>query len=343
MAHEIDFSLGKAAFTRVEGSEIAWHGLGQTTPVTASLDQWQQDAGLDWVANKQQVGILQDQTFLPIDNQMAIVRSDTHRVLSIKTDNRYQAHQPKEILEFFDRFIKANRLTMETAGALKGGRIIFALARMNDAFAINVGGVDKVLPYFLLGTSFDGSLATHGTPTAVRVVCANTHTQAVSEDYSKAISARQRHSAGFDPSGLQRALEASGVEFVARANLFNKMADHAMSSEEINNFFIKDILDIEPDDLSKYSNTGKPLVSTKSKALITLLQQSYMSAPGADIAKGTAWGAYNAVTHFCDHTARVRDTNLEGASAARLSSAWYGQGAKMKHQAIMRLSQMVAA
>lgn len=38
MAHELDFSTGKAAFARVTQSTPPWHGLGQEVDQNASLE-----------------------------------------------------------------------------------------------------------------------------------------------------------------------------------------------------------------------------------------------------------------------------------------------------------------
>ncbi|MCC5888652.1 MAG: DUF932 domain-containing protein, partial [Gammaproteobacteria bacterium] len=45
-------------------------------------------------------------------------------------------------------------------------------------------------------------------------------------------------------------------------------------------------------------------------------------------AKGTAWGLLNAVTEFVDHERRSRSSDY------RLDSAWFGQGAQLKSEAL---------
>jgi Domain of unknown function (DUF932) len=54
----------------------------------------------------------------------------------------------------------------------------------------------------------------------------------------------------------------------------------------------------------------------------------YESAPGQnlDTAKGTLWGALNAVTYYVDH---VRSRRAGG----RLDSAWFGAGSALKEKA----------
>ena len=59
---------------------------------------------------------------------------------------------------------------------------------------------------------------------------------------------------------------------------------------------------------------------------------------GADFAsaKGTAWGLLNAVTEFVDHKRRAK--NQEN----RLDSAWFGQGAQLKQQALSSALKLIA-
>ena len=53
----------------------------------------------------------------------------------------------------------------------------------------------------------------------------------------------------------------------------------------------------------------------------------FKSARGQDLktAKGTLWGAVNAVTHYTDHVRAAK-------SAERLDSAWFGLGASLKER-----------
>ena len=60
----------------------------------------------------------------------------------------------------------------ETAGALKGGRHIWMLARLPKT--LRAAGDDEIKPYVLLANSHNGTRALRMIPTTIRVVCANT-------------------------------------------------------------------------------------------------------------------------------------------------------------------------
>ena len=63
----------------------------------------------------------------------------------------------------------------------------------------------------------------------------------------------------------------------------------------------------------------------------------FNSAPGQqlDTAKGTLWGAVNAVTYYADH---IRS----GTDGDRLDSSWFGAGCALKDKAWAKASDLVA-
>jgi hypothetical protein len=61
----------------------------------------------------------------------AAYRSDTKAALSV-VSSRYQVVQPKEILEFYRDLTEISGFELETAGVLKEGKKIWALAKTNQ-------------------------------------------------------------------------------------------------------------------------------------------------------------------------------------------------------------------
>jgi len=104
-------------------------------------------------------------------DQKVIVRSDTHAPLSV-VSRRYQVVQPVEVLEFYRDLVEVGGFELETAGVLKGGRKLWALAKTGQEATLRGG--DRVKSYLLLATACDGTLATTAQFTSVRVVCNNT-------------------------------------------------------------------------------------------------------------------------------------------------------------------------
>ena len=87
--------------------------------------------------------------------------------------------QPHEVLEFYRDLTEAGGFELETAGVLKEGRKLWALAKTGQETLLRGG--DKVAAYLLLATSCDGKLRTTARFTSIRVVCNNTLQMAVGD------------------------------------------------------------------------------------------------------------------------------------------------------------------
>jgi len=106
-----------------------------------------------------------------------------------------------------------------------------------------------------------------------------------------------------------------------------QMAAYPMSPDEASSFFKRLLLQKNATALS-----GK--AEREHQSIISL----YRSAVGQELssAKGTLWGAVNAVTYYADH---VRF----GAGVDRLDSAWFGAGSALKEKTWVNASALVAA
>ncbi len=114
---------------------------------------------------------------------------------------------------------------------------------------------------------------------------------------------------------------------------FDMMANTAMSKDDVARYFAN-VLEINIADLDKVDANGKKLVSTKSDNILKMLAASYANAPGAAMAMGTAWGAFNAVTYYATHQKTVRDTTGSGENATRVASNLNGDAARLKVRAL---------
>ena len=84
-----------------------------------------------------------------MDDRFVLVRSDTHAALSIVSGD-YQIVQPTEVLEFYRELMRLYGYTLETAGALDGGRKVWALAKTDISGAADDHGEDQLAAYILL-------------------------------------------------------------------------------------------------------------------------------------------------------------------------------------------------
>jgi len=312
MAHEIAKTVnGKDAIAYV--GDTPWHGLGQQLTPNSPLEVWATEAGLDFQLQTSPIDWLtpHDIKHHRYHGKTVIYRTDTSDALGI-VSTRYKIVQPIEVLEFF-RDIIGSSAQLETAGVLRGGAHYWALAKMEGEF--NLAG-DKVNQYLLLASSADGSLATQARLTTVRVVCNNT--MQIAQSNGQAV--KVRHSSIFDPSEVKVKLGEINQNFKAFQTTAETLARIKLSSQQASKLFVS-ILGGSED---------KP-----SRQAARALQLFEGSGIGSDMesAKGTGWGALNAVTQLVDwENARTDD--------ARIRSAWFGYGANIKQQTLDALVTM---
>lgn len=309
--------------------ELPWHGLGQELTAGAPLEVWEQQAGMAWKVQRSKVRYFasRDSTVqLEIPDRHVLFRSDTKNHLGIVSD-RYQVVQPRQVLEFFAHVAEENRLTLETAGTLNGGRQYWALAKTGMQTAI--GGVDPLKAYVLLATSADGSMATQAQFTSVRVVCANTLAMAT-KGARDAI--RVKHSTKFDAQQVRMDLGLAQAAFEDFTITAARLASRPLSRAESMKILIQSVGDeVEFKRMIEEKKTVSEALEAQPNARIMAqimdLFQGKAYGSGLATANGTAWGLVNAATQYFDHDAgRTADT--------RIQSSWFGNNANRK-QAIV--------
>lgn len=309
MAHLIE--------TMAYANETPWHGLGNSLSPDSSIETWQEAAGLDWTVSKRSVefgvGLSDPHVF---KDKFVLARDSDHKPYSV-VSGRYKPVQPKEILEFFRDLVQMHGMQIETAGALKEGQRIWALAKTGEVH--KVLGVDQVDGYLLLATSYDGSFSTLAQFTSVRVVCNNT-LQMAFKDYTGRISIP--HFRTFDAEAIKSEMGIGRDAWAAYGRSLDVLAklrlDVAKATQVMEKVF--DVAGAEP----KTASVGALHVAK----VIDLFSGR---AIGADIAGKTGWGLLNGVTEYVDKHKRARN------QGNRLDSAWFGEGALLKQRALDEL------
>jgi phage/plasmid-like protein (TIGR03299 family) len=318
MAHMIDTTTGMAAIAFA--GQTPWHGLGQALTPDASIETWTREAGLNYTVNESPVLFQTDATTMPEEfkGRKVLHRSDTGGALAVVSDG-YRVVQPADVMGFFGKLVELGGFQMETAGVLSHGRRVWALAKVNQGADVIEG--DTVRPYVLLGTSYDGTMATVAKFTSIRVVCNNTITAALGREHGGTV--RVLHSERFNPDAVRMELGIMGDNWERFLVQSRKLAGETMSKVEAD-AFVTALL--EP-----FHNSRMDLKETRGyKRIMDLFSGQ---AIGADIpgVAGTRWAMLNSVTELVDHE-RGRSTNT------RIDSAWFGTGAVLKNKALELLS-----
>jgi len=309
MAHLID--------TMAYVGQTPWHGLGNILPPQQSLDIWLQSAGLDWTIEQSDVmfNVASDALHIrPYSDSKVLYRSDSLEPLSV-VSQRYKVVQPHEVLHFYQDLVEVGGFELETAGSLKGGRKLWALAKTGQD--ITLKGGDAVKSYLLLATSCDGTLCTTAQFTSLRVVCNNTLQMALNDNRG---AIKVPHSTQFNAVAVKEALGLGMSNWDLFQRSIKALSNRPVAPAEAVRFF-SDLLN-EPE------GGDDNIVLTRPAQK---LHELYLGAGmGSELtsSRNTAWGLVNAVTEYVDHHRRARSQDH------RLDSAWFGQGAQLKSQAL---------
>lgn len=319
MSHMIEFRNGKAQFAFA--GEACWHGLGTNVPADLSPDQIQKVAGLDWQVDKvplfANVGEVKAGTFkkLPTGHS-ALVRSDDNEVLDVITSD-WNPCQNDEAFQFFNDFIAAGDMTMETAGSLRGGKTVFALAKVKSGFSLSNG--DSVESYMLFTNPHEYGKSIDIRFTPVRVVCQNTMSMALGQKANKLF--RQGHRTVFNADKAKLALGIAQETLDKYRDAAEYLSSKSYTVESMTEYFSK-----------LFPITGKNLREKEVSRNVSELLEIVDVQPGHDLNPGTWWQAFNAVTFYTDHVAGHGEAGK--ANDNRAFNALYGRGADLKQEAL---------
>lgn len=307
MAHEVEQMAYAGA--------VPWHGLGNKVDSTMPLEVWQKEAGLDWEVEMRpsHYWSIKNGRFMTHKDRFSLVRNTDEHPMCI-VSNRYKPVQPKQILEFFRDLIGNFGMTIETAGSLRNGQRVWALAKTGQAY--KVMGVDKIDAYLMLATSYDLSFSTLAQFTSVCVVCNNTLQQSFKNHTGRVTIPHMRE---FDEKQVKNELGIGFGQWEAFTGACETLAriklDTVKACEVLDKVWKIDRGLLEP------ANSDTVHVNN----VISLFQGRGI---GADVRGQTGWGLVNAVTQYVDQNKRARSQDN------RLDSAWFGDGFNIKQRTV---------
>jgi len=296
MAHNLEEKNGQVAFA-LRGAP-AWHNLAQTTfgaddQVTtaqmldgALLSKW--DVRLEDIALPEGYTCDKPSYLVVRDNPFT---AGERNVLATVGD-RYHPYQNEELFAFGDNLLDGGGY-WESAGSIKGGRQVFGSLKLDKQIVLDPSGIaDKTDTYLLVTTSHDGSSAIQAMTTPVRVVCQNTLNMALA-GMKQSYKVRHTATAG---GRVDQARLALGLTF----NYLDKFEEEAQAlfattiSDKQFHDIVKALYPVPADDAGKAS-------VTKYESKIDTISDLYFTSPTQFGIKGTAWGAYNALTERVDY------------------------------------------
>jgi len=309
MAHELEIVNGQAQMAYV--GELPWHGLGTKVEQDLTPAQFQEVAGLNWTVEKQPIVTASG---VPIKNKEALVRTSDNTVLDV-VGTGWNPVQNSEAFEFFHDYVMAGDMEMHTAGSLKDGQMVWALAKTKESFELFNG--DQTDNYFLFTNPHQFGKSINIRMTPIRVVCNNTLTLSLSQDTDKMVTVNHRKA--FDPDMVK---EQMGIAH-EKMEQYKSMASFLGSKPATGDNVIQYFNEVFGAPAKEKEDGVLPFTSRNAKIAMENLQ----TQPGANFAEGSWWQAFNSVTYMTDH--------LQGREGdSRLQSAWYGRNRKVKLNAL---------
>lgn len=315
MAHELDVTAGRAA-VMVAGTP-AWHRLGVNVAEAQTSAEAIRLAALDWRVEQWPLVARHEGVEREVPGRVANVRSDTGGVLGV-VGRDYRVFQNADAFGFMDDLVGERLAMYETAGAIRGGRVVWVMARLPRT--VWASDDDPVHPYLLLCNSHDGTRALRLIPSSVRVVCSNTlHLALGRAAATDGLTIRHQQSLA---GRVREAREKLGL--VARrvdefAGQVRAMARRSMSGAALAAYFAGLVAD---------------RAEAEQKKLLARFAENFEGAtntlPGV---KGSLWAALNAATEWADHQSRVLGKSEVERADRRLGSIWFGSAADFKQKA----------
>jgi phage/plasmid-like protein (TIGR03299 family) len=326
MAHELSFKNNQAELLLADTG--AWHRLGQIVQGAFSASDAIQQV-IPWTAldlalyahapcDSPQAALAEQwgSKFFKSD-KVGIFRSDTGAHIGT-VGASYAIIQPVHMFDFVDTMIEGSGFHYDSAGALRGGSVLFISARVGQIDVLGSGDVTRTYLAFI--NSFDGSLAAQAYLTGTRIVCMNTlqfslgnvtgttlrfkHTKNVHHKMHAAHNLVQGVLA--TQQDLQTKLETLAQRKIIKRERYTAILDSLFPGE-----------------------------STKSENIKRDITALWSHNDGNAFPwEHTAYALYNAVTNYVDHS---RATRGDDRATSRAESAILGSGAALKAKALEQI------
>lgn len=322
MAHELEIVNGEAQMAYA--GDLPWHGLGTKVSNDLTPQQMMQKAGVDWRVQEVESFINFNDEMVPT-GQKSLVRETDGKILT-NVGKDWHPVQNEQAFEFFNEYVLAGDMEMHTAGSLKGGNYVWALAKVKESF--DLFGGDQVDSYMLFSNPhvYGKSIDIRFTP--IRVVCNNTLTFAINSQAQRAV--KVGHRTAFNADSVKATMGIAHEKFAKYKEMAQFLGQKRFSV----------------DSLMQYYNEVFPLTSGQTKqeevnadTISRMAKQAYSvleTQPGAEFAEGSWWQAFNSVTYVTDH--------MQGRNADnRLHSQWFGQNQLRKIKAAEKAVEFALA
>ncbi len=326
--------------------EAAWHGMGQIINDDLSAVEFGERTGMfDPITGEPLFWKDAAGTYREVPTHRANVRRATaEEILLGIVGVDYAICQDRELAEFTDTLAQSGKVTIESAGSIRGGKRVWFLAK-GEAFTI--GDKDTIWPYLLVSNAHDGTQAIRVTPTTVRVVCSNTlHMVIPRDDMSErpetaAITIRHSGKIAEKMEEAKRALAYYGETLKRNREMFEAMQAKKVDNAHIMQLFANtyaanwevataEELTSTDGEVKRTAENRFARMEKASKVFLARYEAEKESLKLGD----SLWAAFNAMTGFVQHDKGTRGTDDGDRVARRMESNLFGLNASRTHEVL---------
>ena len=313
MAHELEIVNGEAQMAYA--GDLPWHGLGTKVSNDLTPQQMMRKAGVDWRVEEVE-SFIRYKGDNVLTGQKSLVRESDGKILT-NVGKDWHPVQNEQAFEFFNEYVLAGDMEMHTAGSLKGGNYVWALAKVNESF--DLFGGDQVDSYMLFSNPhvYGKSIDIRFTP--IRVVCNNTLTFALNSQAQRAV--KVGHRTAFDADTVKATMGIAHEKFAKYKEMAQFLGQKRFTVESLMGYY-NEVFPLTSGQDKQKDGITQDNISRVAKQAFEVLE----TQPGAEFAEGSWWQAFNSVTYVTDH--------LQGRNADnRLHSQWFGSNQLRKIKA----------
>lgn len=265
-------------------------------------------AGLDFEVGLVPASFLLGDELRTVPGRFAVVRKDTGEAFDV-VGSKYVPVQNAELFAIPDLLVEEGHVTYETAGSLRQGRIVWALANLRVGEVVRMNGAKERLDQYMLWYArHDGHSSVIGGTTHVRVVCNNTLDAAGGkngQNLGKRVRIRHtRSAAGRIAEAHARILELrEDAEQVCREA--QDMARRAMNGADFRAFagtWLDDVRgQVADPKTAEEEEEAARLQAALDKRGKVVDELEGLFRGGTGNSGESLWDGYNAVTEWLDH------------------------------------------
>tara|TARA_B100001564_G_scaffold257730_1_gene219569 strand:+ start:6429 stop:7430 length:1002 start_codon:yes stop_codon:yes gene_type:complete len=296
----------RSTFTGVEQAIVRdnpFSAMGTNTEGLLTSRECIESANLDWrVELMPTYAKLPNGEFVEVAHNQIPMRMDTMYPFKA-VGNRYVPFQNTDVFGFMDNVIDDFGARYKNAGTFSNGAIVYVTLALGDDIVI---GDDKVVPYFTVINSHNGSTSIKAITTPTRITCSNTLQLAVANSVSS-FSFKHTFNAHSKVIQAKQSLEIGYKYYDEFGKELNKLVEVNANVDDLKKMLdvVYPIVDERTDIEGNILNEG---AITKVKLAHNKIVENFEKADSYSVVNN-AWGMLNAVNDWELWSAEIRGTN----------------------------------